>query len=216
MILSMFKRLKKIRYQIKAYKKLILNKESFLYQTGWMNSLHLKKPIDRDGNNIPWMNYSIVEFLKERLTKDITLFEYGSGFSTLFYSTHVNNVISIEYNKKWFEHISSIPCLNTNVYFYENDVDGKYCRSICDFDSLFNIVIVDGRDRVNCIKQSVSKLTCDGVLILDDSNRKYYKDGIIFLNEHGFRELSFYGLKPNEAFTSKTSVFYRDNNCLGI
>ena len=212
----MFKRLKKIRYQIKAYKKLILNKESFLYQTGWMNSLHLKKPIDRDGNNIPWMNYSIVEFLKERLTKDITLFEYGSGFSTLFYSKHVKNVISIEYNKKWFDYIKKIPSSNSEIYFYEKDFDGRYCCAIHDFEYLYKIVIVDGRDRVNCIKQSVSKLTCDGVIILDDSNRKYYKDGIFFLNEHGFRELSFYGLKPNEAFTSKTSVFYRDNNCLRI
>ena len=207
---------KLIRYHIRAYKKLFFDKRSFLHTTGWIKSFNYKKPVDANNNPTPWMNYGIVEFLKERLNKDLNLFEYGSGFSTLFYSSLVKSVISIEYNKKWFEHISSIPCLNTNVYFYENDVDGKYCRSICDFDSLFNIVIVDGRDRVNCIKQSVSKLTCDGVIILDDSNRKYYKDGIIFLNEHGFRELSFYGLKPNGAFTSKTSVFYQDNNCLGI
>jgi hypothetical protein len=117
-----------------------------------MNSLHLKKAIDRDGNNIPWMNYSIVEFLKERLTKDITLFEYGSGFSTLFYSTHVNNVISIEYNEKWFDYIKNIPSSNSEIYFYEKDIDGRYCRAIHDFEYLYKIVIVDGRDRVNCIK----------------------------------------------------------------
>ena len=207
---------KLIRYHIRAYKKLFFDKRSFLHTTGWIKSFNYKKPVDANNNPTPWMNYGIVEFLKERLNKDLNLFEYGSGFSTLFYSTHVNNVISIEYNKKWFDYIKNIPSSNSEIYFYEKDIDGRYCRAIHDFEYLYKIVIVDGRDRVNCIKQSVSKLTCDGVLILDDSNRDDYKDGILFLTLNGFRELPFYGFKPSSLLITKTSIFYRDNNCFGI
>jgi hypothetical protein len=208
--------IKRFRYHCRVYKNLFCNKESFLHTTGWIKSFNYKKPVDANNNPTPWMNYAIVEFLKQRFKNDFNLFEYGSGFSTIFYSNLVNSVISIEYDKNWFACIKNMAPLNAKVYFYDNDVDGKYSRSIRDFETLFQVIIIDGRDRVNCIKQSLPNISPDGVIILDDSDREEYKSGILFLELHGFRELPFYGFKPRSLFISKTSIFYRNNNCFGI
>jgi protein-L-isoaspartate O-methyltransferase len=60
------------------------------------------------------MNYSVVEFLRQRLTKNMLLFEYGSGYSTLFFSKLVKKVVSVEYDKDWYERMSK-EGLNENV-----------------------------------------------------------------------------------------------------
>ena len=80
----------------------------------------------------------------------------------------------------------------------------------------FDIVIVDGRDRVNCIKNSISSLSDSGVMILDDSERSEYIDGIQFLSLNNFKKLDFWGISPGLFYKKCTTVFYKQNNCLGI
>ena len=80
----------------------------------------------------------------------------------------------------------------------------------------FDIILVDGRDRVNCIKQSIDCLTSNGVLILDDSQRDRYQEGIDFLHKKGFKSLEFEGLKAAHIGLSSTTIFYRTNNCFNI
>ena len=58
---------------------------------------------------------------------------------------------------------------------------GDYSKSVVSTDRKFSIIIVDGRDRVNCILKSTSSLSQDGVLILDDSEREEYQYGVIHL-----------------------------------
>jgi hypothetical protein len=161
-----------LRYR--AYKMLIRNPDSYLHLSGWMQSLSAKKPIDHNGKPIPWMNYPVVRILQERLTKDLNLFEFGSGYSTLFYAEKVRAVTSVEYDEKWLHIIKSQLPDNVNIIFKQQDVDGDYCRVINSTGEKYDVVIVDGRDRVNCIKQSISALTSKGVILLDDSQRKRY------------------------------------------
>ena len=80
----------------------------------------------------------------------------------------------------------------------------------------FAIIIVDGRDRVNCILNSTSSISQDGVLILDDSEREEYQNGVIHLKQLGYNELDFWGIAPGIFYNKCTSIFYKDNNCLGI
>ena len=80
----------------------------------------------------------------------------------------------------------------------------------------FDIIIVDGRDRVNCCKQAVEALTESGVVVLDDSERTGYWEGIDFLLKNGFKQLSFSGISPGLFYLKSTSVFYKTNNCLSI
>jgi spermidine synthase len=80
----------------------------------------------------------------------------------------------------------------------------------------YDVIIVDGRDRVNCCKQAVAALSKNGVVVLDDSERDFYSPGIAFLKKQGFKELAFSGISPGLFYYKTTSVFYKTDNCLGI
>lgn len=203
-----------LRYR--AYHNLIRNPNSYLHLTGWMQSLKERRPMDHDGNPIPWMSFSAVRFLEERLTSDLNLFEYGSGYSTRFYAERVRSVISLEYDKSWFDIIQSQVPSNAKILFQEKDVDGAYCRAIGTTGERFDVVIVDGRDRVNCVKQGIEHLTPKGVVLLDDSQRERYQEAIAFAKQRGFKALNLEGLKATGVELDRTTLFYREGNCLGV
>ncbi len=162
------------------------------------------------------MNYPVIRFLEERLNKEMAVFEYGSGFSTRFYAKRVAFVRSVEDNPKWFEIVTQQLPGNAEVILQAADDDGEYCRSINKFENHFQVVIVDGRDRINCFQQSLSCLTNDGVIILDDSARKKYASAIEVGKAAGFKVLHFEGMKPASTGLHRTTLFYRPENCLGL
>ena len=173
-------------------------------------------PCRTNGEAIPWMNYPVIDFLEHRLHRDMKLFEYGSGFSTSFYAKRVSHVSSVEYDLAWFEQVNSAIPDNVTLIYHEQDVDGAYCRAIQGSGERYDVVIVDGRDRVNCVMQSIPALSESGVIILDDSERPRYADAFTYALEHGFRIMEFEGLKPTKLKPAKTSIFYREKNCLEI
>ena len=181
-----------------------------------MRSLREGKPVDEVGTEIPWMNYPVIKFLGSRLRKDFQLFEYGSGYSTLFYARLVHRVTSVECDEEWFRTVRTIAPGNVSLFFEQEDINGKYCRVITWTGQKYDVVIVDGRDRVNCIRQSIEALAAKGVILLDDSQRESYREGIAYAKEKGFRALDFEGLKPTWDEASRTTILYRHDNCLDI
>lgn len=79
-----------------------------------------------------------------------------------------------------------------------------------------NLTVIDGRDRINCIKCSVDSLAEDGVIIFDNSDLPKYQEGINYLIDIGFKKIDFIGISPVTPHNNCTSVFYRYNNCLNI
>lgn len=198
------------------YKQLFRNKDSFLNSTGWLESFKEKKPVDSNGDETVWMNYAITRFLKQRLKPDFKLFEYGSGYSTSFYAGLVEKVVSVEYDQEWAKLVKEKIPSNASLIIQGKDVDGKYCRSIKADNELYDVVVIDGRDRVNCVRQSEGSLTSRGVVVLDDSQREEYKKSYEIMNERGYRFVEFEGIKPTGIYYYRTTVFYKDGNCLGI
>ena len=194
----------------------VFRKKSYLHTTGWYESFKRGYPCDLHGNELPWMNYPIIALLNERLTNDLTLFEYGSGYSTIYYGNRVCSVDSIEYDQNWLDRMREHLPENANVQYIEQDVDGKYCRAIHEYEQDFDVVVIDGRDRINCVKQAINKLTDRGVIILDDSHRKEYLPAIVHAEQCGFRALNVEGIKPTGGRIYRTTIIYRNGNCLGI
>jgi protein-L-isoaspartate O-methyltransferase len=214
--MSLSKRLKKSAASLLAYQRLILNKKSYIHTSGWYESLRNGFPCRADGSPIPWMNYSIVTFLEQRLQSDQTMFEYGSGFSTKFYAQRVQSVTSVEHVQKWFDLMMTEKAENMSMIQVDKDQDGQYCRAIQQNDNRYDVIIVDGRDRVNCVKQSYQQLSDRGVMLLDDSERDRYQEAMTFMQNNGFRQLDFEGIKPKDKKLSRTTLFYRPDNCFGI
>jgi hypothetical protein len=79
-----------------------------------------------------------------------------------------------------------------------------------------DIISVDGRMRVDCIRQAAATIGLSGVIILDDAERPEYAEGVQLLHSSGFRSLEFWGLAAGRCDRKCTQLFYRSENILGI
>lgn len=190
--------------------------KGYLSEIGWFKSFDSKSPVDAHSEPIPWVTYSFIDFIADRIRKEQIIFEFGSGNSTFYYAKRALKVVSVEHDKSWFDKISASKPSNSEMIFCELKTAGDYCKMPVSMGQKFDIIIVDGRDRVNCCYQSLAALNENGVLVLDDSEREKYSDAIVFLKGKGFKELSFSGISPGLFYRKSTSVFYKTNNCLGI
>ncbi len=192
------------------------NEKGYLDTIGWFNAFDSKAPVDNKNNPIPWVTYSFIDFIKDRLRPEHAVFEFGSGNSTIFYAQRTGIVVSVEHDKEWFDKITSSKPENAEMIFCELERDGDYCRMPVKLGEEFDIIIVDGRDRVNCCIQAVEALSPNGVVVLDDSERPDYRDGINYLLDKGFKQISFSGISPGLFYYKSTTIFYKADNCLGI
>ncbi|MHA4894065.1 class I SAM-dependent methyltransferase [Pedobacter sp. PWIIR3] len=195
---------------------LSLGFKGYLADRGWFDAFKTKSAIDENGNAIPWVTYSFIDFIKDRITKQHDIFEFGSGNSTIFYAKLAGSVYSVEHDKEWFDKSSKINLPNVKMIQCDLQPGGDYCKSAAPTGKKFHVIIVDGRDRVNCCKQAISALTEDGVVVLDDSERAEYAEAHTFFKENGFKYLPFSGMAPGVIISKYTSIFYKSNNCLGI
>lgn len=193
----------------------LCGRASYLERSGWFKSRQRRQPVDSQGEPIPWITYPAIHFLNGRVRPEMRVFEFGSGASTLWWARRVRSVTSCEHDLAWFERTrASVP---SNVQLSHVAREGQqYSREILRYERAFEIVVIDGRDRVECAKNCLGALTADGVVIWDNSDREEYQPGFDFLLQHGFRRLDFTGLGPLVAFDWCTSIFYRDQNCLGL
>ncbi|HEY0897020.1 MAG TPA: class I SAM-dependent methyltransferase [Sphingobacteriaceae bacterium] len=190
--------------------------KGYLAETGWFRSFDSRTPVDVQGQPIPWVTYSFIDFISERIRKEHRIFEFGSGNSTWFYAKNAGKVVAVEHDRAWYEKVLNQKPANAEIIFSKLVADGAYSRMPLTGNEQYDIIIVDGRDRVNCCRNCLPALAEGGVIVLDDSERDFYGPAIEFLTGAGFRHLSFSGISPGLFYRKTTSVFYKPNNCLGV
>lgn len=195
--------------------------KGYLHKSGWLKSLFSGKAEDVFGKPLPWLtlpfiNYFLtLENLKKRF-KNSSVFEYGAGQSTLFFSKYFKHVDSVEHDLDWYNYVSDKMPKNVSIIHRELSKNGVYARSVKETGRKYDVIIVDGRDRVNCLKYSLDSLKKDGIIILDNSERTKYRQGIKFIKGKGFKSLEFWGVVPGGVYLGCTTVFYKDNNVFKI
>lgn len=196
--------------------KYLLSK-NFLSRSGWKRSVRLGLPVDNSGKPTPWFTFGAIYFLQGRIRPDMEVFEFGSGNSTLWFAARTARVVSVEHHAAWFTRMKSQFLHNPSItYTHCSLEDGAYATEIRHYQNAFDIVVIDGRDRVQCARNSLKALKEGGVIVWDNSDRETYAEGYAFLLENGFKRLDFFGAGPLSAHAWCTSIFYREYNCLGI
>ena len=66
-----------------------------------------------------------------------------------------------------------------------------YVREIDQTRCNFDLIFIDGRARIDCIAHSVNRVASGGVIILDNSERVQYNDGVLLLKD--FDRVDYYG-----------------------
>ncbi len=144
----------RVAVPIWGFRTLVTAHDSYLHQTGWLNSLRTGKPLDQCNQPVPWMNYPVIALLTERLRRELTLFEFGCGYSTIYFARRVAEVVAVEHDEDWLHVVRTHVPANVQLILQPVDVDGAYCRAICRQEHRFDLVVIDGRDRVHCMAQS--------------------------------------------------------------
>jgi FkbM family methyltransferase len=193
-----------------------VGKVSFLQRSGWVDSHASRRPVDADGHPLPWYTYAAIAFLEPRVTSELDVFEFGSGFSTLWWAARAGTVSSVEHNPEWAAIMADRVPDNVTYRTVTLRANGDYCRAAAASGKRYDVIVIDGRDRVNCARQTLGALKEGGVVIWDNSDRDKYAAGYQHLVDNGFKRLDFHGMGPVMARGWETAIFYRDGNCLGI
>lgn len=191
---------------------------SGLKDQGWFLSFHHKQPINLAGEPIPWFTYPAIQFLTPRVKADFKVFEFGSGYSTLWFAQRVKSLKAVEGDQTWMNFLQpKLPQHIELVYQAVQDgEDGAYAQEVKKSGEKYDLIIVDGLDRNNCVKNSLDACSTQGVIILDNSERDIYEPGKKLLTEAGFKVIDFWGMTPVVSDGSCTSFYYRPHNCLDI
>lgn len=188
---------------------------SMLVRKGYFKSVSERRPCRRDGSPLPWMNYDMIEFLERRLNKTMSVFEYGGGNSTLFFSERVGQVVAVETHLEWISQLKKMLPENAKIRHVPEGDEG-YVDSIGAEGKRFDIIVIDADERDRCAINAPKYLSDQGVIIYDDSVLPDEQPGIRKLMDDGFKELSFNGIKPGSIRTHRTTILYREGNCFGI
>lgn len=187
-----------------------------LKRNGWLKSAEKGRSINAEGEAIPWYTYSFLHFLEGKVKEEMRIFEYGSGYSTIWWAKRASSVVACEHDAYWYQSLKSKLPANVVGHHVPLDYDGEYSKCIKQYSKEFDIVIIDGRDRNHCAMNAVPAMKEHGILIWDNSDRARYSEGMEHLKKLGFKQLEFYGLGPTSAAEWGTSIFYRTANCFNI
>jgi hypothetical protein len=156
------------------------------------------KPYIEGLHVLPWFTDGAIDFLdshifwlKQAMGKNPNVFEFGAGNSTLYFLSRGCNVTSVEHDEEWAEKIEKV----SDFFDYQERLK-MFCRprpyneSIKGGNKDFDLIIVDGRDRVSCLESVIAeeKKKDDGkaILILDNTERvsNKYKSYVGLLTEY--------------------------------
>lgn len=186
-----------------------------LAEYGFTRSYRQRVPVTASGAPLPWYTYGAIDFLERRLSPGLTVFEYGTGYSTLWYAERVARVVGVESDRDWAARLA--PRLPANAAItVETELD-RYRNAILGAEDRFDVVAIDGLSRPECAAAAVERLSGGGVLVWDNSDRAEFQATLTtLLAPRGFRHIPFRGLVPGSRDIGETSVVYRTENCLGI
>lgn len=146
-----------------------------------------KKRLIIDDEVLPFYNHHVLDLLLDIDISKWSVFEWGTGYSTLWYQNHVSKIRSIESNREYYKRFKKIGMKDNCIYMRRNLEKNKPCaytNAIHEFITKYDCIIVDGRNRNICIKNLLNYVKKNGLIILDNSERKKYDNGKRFLNEH--------------------------------
>jgi hypothetical protein len=173
------------------------------FRYGRFRSAGAGRSIDRDGKPIPWYSYPAIEYLSQLDFTERTVFEFGSGNSTLFWAARARQVVTLEHDAAWFRQMGAMPA---NVEYILCEDRSRYPSYLREGERRFDVIVIDGIDRRACAEGAAEKLQPGGLVILD--NADWHPETAAYLRARGFLEVDMHGFAPVVSHTATTSLFF--------
>lgn len=171
-----------------------------LAKQGHVRSARARECVDAAGKPIPWYTYPALEYLRSLDWSDKTVFEYGAGNSTLFWCSVAKYVEAVESDRAWFDRIAATRIRCALSYAADKQ---RYIEAI---QGPFDVIVVDGENRLQCARHARPFLKPGGLMILD--NADWHITTAQFLRDSGLLEVDFTGFGPINGYAWTTSFFF--------
>ena len=183
-----------------------------LMTSGFISSIGMGRPVNALGQPVPWFTYPAIDFLDGIVEKEWSVFEWGSGNSTLWWADRVASVVAVEDDADWYEEV--IKQVPSKVQLLKK-TEADYYSAITDFPAnSFDVIVVDGSSRNDCARFALSRLKENGILIFDNSDNIKFSESSTMLKDLGFYRIDFWGLIPSYLYKNCTSLYFRDTEFL--
>lgn len=108
----------------------------------------------------------------------VDVLEWGAGYSTKYFPEMLQKAgidytwTSIEHDEKWFDEVRQWGIKNVTMI-----LAGKESKEYLEPSGQYDVIYVDGRNRVKCLQHAKKLLKPDGIVILHDAERPRYAPG---------------------------------------
>jgi hypothetical protein len=167
--------------------------------------------VDAAGLPLPWFTYPAIDYIRQLDLSEKAIFEWGAGFSTLFWSYRAKSVISVETDPIWYSSLKPQLPSNCELILATREVE-NYSSLIQDKNG-FDLIIIDGtgESRAACSRAAIANLRQGGMIILDNSDLWLTSSQI--LRDSGLIQVDFTGFAPMNSHCHTTSIYFsRDFN----
>lgn len=145
-----------------------------------------KMPVEA---GLPWWSFGAIDFVKTRLGRNVRVFEFGSGGSTIFFAESCHSVECVENDPVWLkivgERIKAIGANNVSIRTAaleftraEEILQSAFLGAL---NAPYDIIVVDSQDfgglgagalvRPACFERAERHVNPGGLIIVDDSWR---------------------------------------------
>ena len=178
----------------------------------WFDYAHLASVqsgncVDAQGNPVPWYTYPAIEYVKQLDFRGRSVFEFGSGNSTLFWAAVAARVVTVEDDERWYRMMAPRVPRNCELIL-ESDLDA-YAAAIGRSGDLYDVIVIDGaargKTRLRCAEAAVARLREGGMIVLDNSD--WLPESSRLLREAGLIQVDMTGFAPISRHTQTTSFF---------
>lgn len=176
--------------------------------------------------DLPWWSYRAIDAVESFLAArpGARVFEYGSGASTVWLASRAGRVVSVEHDAPFADTVRGllvgVDHVELRVIQAPVRAPGEpaitsarpgataldftgYVASIEEADGPFDLIVVDGRARVESFRTATRHLAPGGLIVFDDVERDRYAAA---LAEPGFTAQVLRGLTPCVPFPTSTAL----------
>jgi len=121
---------------------------------------------ETNGLIFPWYTKPALDEIVTWDLKDKMVFEYGCGASSLWWAAKCKELYGVEYSKDYLLAVCQQINYNATLHGTQDEVD--YVNSLRQYNIRFDIIIIDGSFRDECVPVALECLESGGKLIFDN------------------------------------------------
>lgn len=120
----------------------------------------------------PWYTLPTLQWLKQQDIKRWDVFEYGAGYSTIWWRLNCYSILSVDHDKNWAK------AMDACFYSKQDDyvtLPGLMMESTQN-EMGFDCIVIDGVWRKECLEYSIDLVAHGGYVIIDNWAQEDFPD----------------------------------------